>query len=172
MILRTTLTTPLGKMIACATEQGICLLEFDDKAIIKKSYLLLQKRFNQQIIDGKNCHLIQLEKELIEYFDGQRKQFDVKLDIVGTTFQKSVWQVLQTIEYGSTISYQAQSERLGNPKAIRAVASANGANLISIIVPCHRVIGKNGSLTGYAGGIDRKKWLIEFEQKNKVKNEE
>ncbi len=88
MILRTTLTTPLGKMIACATEQGVCLLEFDDKAIIEKSYLLLQKRFNQQIIDGKNCHLIQLEKELITYFDGQRKQFDVKLDIIGTAFQK------------------------------------------------------------------------------------
>ncbi|MDG6882418.1 Methylated-DNA--protein-cysteine methyltransferase, constitutive [Phocoenobacter uteri] len=172
MILRTTLTTPLGKMIACATEQGVCLLEFSDKAILEKSNLLLQKRFNQQIIDGKNNHLIQLEQELGEYFNGQRKQFNVKLDIVGTAFQKSVWQVLQSIEYGSTISYQAQSEQLGNPKAIRAVASANGANLISIIIPCHRVIGKNGSLTGYAGGLERKKWLIEFEQKHKVKNGE
>ncbi len=80
--------------------------------------------------------------------------------------------MLQTIEYGATISYQAQSEQLGNPKAIRAVASANGKNLISITVPCHRVIGKNGSLTGYVGGLDRKKCLIEFEQKNKVKNGE
>ncbi|MCL6266784.1 methylated-DNA--[protein]-cysteine S-methyltransferase [Flagellimonas myxillae] len=98
-----------------------------------------------------------------EYFEGQRRNFDLKLSPVGTPFQKKVWELLQEIPYGKTISYLELSKRLGDPKAIRAVAAANGKNPLWIIVPCHRVIGSNGDLTGYAGGLHRKKWLLEHE---------
>ncbi|MCL4110605.1 UNVERIFIED_CONTAM: hypothetical protein GTU68_060496 [Idotea baltica] len=91
--------------------------------------------------------------------------FDVKLETPGTDFQNQVWNCLKTIAYGTTTTYQKQAERINNPSAIRAVASANGCNRISIIVPCHRVIAKDGNLTGYAGGLERKKWLIEHESR-------
>lgn len=101
--------------------------------------------------------------QLQEYFEGSRTHFDIKLDPEGTTFQKKVWAQLQTIPYGKTVSYQKMANDLGDPKVIRAAASANGKNPISIVIPCHRVIGSDGSLTGYAGGLHRKKWLLEHE---------
>ena len=106
----------------------------------------------------------QLEKELEEYFEGKRKDFTVPLAPVGTDFQKNVWEILRTIPYGTTRSYQQQADILGNPKAVRAVANANGLNKISIIIPCHRVIGSNGTLTGYGGVIWRKQKLLELEK--------
>lgn len=102
-------------------------------------------------------------QQLQEYFNGKRKDFDLKLHPKGTDFQISVWEELKKIPYGKTRSYMEQTQALGNLKAIRAVASANGKNPIGIIIPCHRVIGSDGSLTGYAGGIWRKKWLLEHE---------
>jgi methylated-DNA-[protein]-cysteine S-methyltransferase len=101
--------------------------------------------------------------QLQEYFEGNRKEFDLKLSPEGTDFQKRVWEELQQIPFGKTTSYQQMANTLGDPKVIRAAASANGKNPISIIIPCHRVIGSDGSLTGYAGGLHRKKWLLEFE---------
>ena len=101
--------------------------------------------------------------QLTEYFKQERTIFDLPLLLIGTDFQKNVWQSLQQIPYGTTRSYQKQSIALGHVKAIRAVASANGKNPLWIVVPCHRVIGSNGSLTGYAGGIWRKRWLLEHE---------
>ncbi len=101
--------------------------------------------------------------QLQEYFEGNRTHFDIKLDPEGTIFQKKVWAQLQTIPYGKTVSYQKIANDLGDPKVIRAAASANGKNPISIVIPCHRVIGSDGSLTGYAGGLHRKKWLLEHE---------
>lgn len=101
--------------------------------------------------------------QLNEYFNGNRKQFSLKLNPIGTAFQQRVWKTLQTIPYGKTISYLELSKQLGDIKAIRAVASANGKNPLWIIIPCHRVIGSDGSLTGYAGGINRKQWLLEHE---------
>lgn len=98
-----------------------------------------------------------------EYFEGNREHFDLKLNPEGTEFQKKVWDALQEIPYGKTISYLELSKRLGDPKAIRAVAAANGKNPLWIVIPCHRVIGSNGDLTGYAGGLHRKKWLLEHE---------
>lgn len=112
----------------------------------------------------KNEILKKAEKQLTEYFEGNRKDFDLELSLEGTDFQKKVWSELANIPYGETISYKQQSERIGNVKAIRAVGGANGKNQISIILPCHRVIGTNGSLTGYAGGLDKKKWLLDFEK--------
>ncbi|OAD91151.1 cysteine methyltransferase [Aequorivita soesokkakensis] len=101
--------------------------------------------------------------QLQEYFEGNRKEFNLKLSPEGTDFQKRVWEELQEIPFGKTTSYQQMANTLGDPKVIRAAASANGKNPISIIIPCHRVIGSDGSLTGYAGGLHRKKWLLEFE---------
>ncbi len=102
-------------------------------------------------------------QQLQEYFEGNRTEFNLKLSPEGTNFQKKVWQKLQEIPFGKTTNYQQMANQLGDPKVIRAAASANGKNPISIIIPCHRVIGSDGSLTGYAGGLHRKKWLLEFE---------
>jgi len=105
----------------------------------------------------------QAKNEISEYFNGKRKVFDVKIHTPGTDFQNSVWNCLRKILFGETATYKQQAERIEKPKAIRAVASANGFNRIAIIVPCHRVIGTNGKLTGYGGGIERKRWLLDHE---------
>lgn len=102
-------------------------------------------------------------KQLDEYFEGTRKEFDLPLNQPGTDFQQQVWQQLLTIPYGKTITYGQQSQMMNSPLAIRAIASANGKNMLWIVVPCHRVIGTNGSLTGYAGGLWRKQWLLDHE---------
>lgn len=164
VILVDRVTTPLGPMFVCATERGICLLEFVDRRMLETEFKDLQRLLGAKIISGENKHIKQAKKEIIEYFSGTRKTFDVKLDAPGTVFQKQVWQVLSTIKYGTTITYQKQAQEIENPNAVRAVASANGYNRISIIVPCHRVIGKNGKLTGYGGGLERKRWLLEHER--------
>jgi len=106
----------------------------------------------------------QIKTELEQYFNGKRKSFDIPLKTEGTVFQKKVWKALNTIAYGSTCSYQAIAEKIGNPKACRAIGGANNKNPIIIIVPCHRVIGKNGNLTGYGGGLDLKQMLIDKEK--------
>lgn len=112
-----------------------------------------------------NTHpvLLEAEKQLQEYFDGQRNQFDLPLNPIGTDFQKEVWRVLASIPYGSTLSYADIARKLGNLKAVRAVGAANGRNPLSIIVPCHRVIGTDGKLTGFAGGLEAKAWLLSRE---------
>ena len=156
--------TPIGTMIACADENGICLLEFSDRKALPTELKDIAKHFNANIIQGENPHFKTLEKELKDYFEGNLREFTVPLSPVGTDFQKSVWEVLRTIPYGSTRSYQEQAHILGNPKAVRAVANANGLNKISIIIPCHRVIGSDGKLTGYGGGIWRKQKLLELEK--------
>lgn len=106
-------------------------------------------------------------RQLREYFEGNRTRFDFQIDPQGTEFQKTVWQALLEIPYGQTVSYMDLAKRLGDPKAIRAVASANGQNPLWVVVPCHRVVGSDGSLTGYAGGLHRKKWLLDHENPNK-----
>ncbi|WP_428198092.1 methylated-DNA--[protein]-cysteine S-methyltransferase [Aliivibrio kagoshimensis] len=166
MILISRLTTPLGPMFVCATDKGVCLLEFVDRRMLETEFKDLQRLLKAKIITGENPHIKQAKKELAEYFSGQRTQFDVALDTPGTDFQNSVWNCLHQIPYGETRSYQQQAESIHNPKAVRAVASANGFNRISIIIPCHRVIGKNGQLTGYGGGLERKRWLIDHENEH------
>ncbi|PRX54180.1 bifunctional transcriptional activator/DNA repair enzyme AdaA [Flagellimonas meridianipacifica] len=166
VILISRLTTPLGPMFVCATEDGVCLLEFVDRKMLETEFKDLQGRLKANIITGENEHIKQLKKEIAEYFTGKRKDFEVKLVTPGTDFQNLVWKHLQKIEYGKTSTYQQQAEKMSNPKAVRAVAAANGHNRISILIPCHRVIGKDGKMTGYSGGIERKKWLLEHEKKN------
>ena len=124
----------------------------------------LSKLFKANIVHGENNHLKNLRKELEEYFNGQRKEFSIPLCTPGTSFQQAVWKELQNIPYGTTRSYKQQSIALKNPGAVRAVANANGMNRISILIPCHRVIGDDGHLTGYGGGLWRKKWLIDMER--------
>ena len=104
--------------------------------------------------------------QLAEYFDGDRTEFDVSLDAVGTDFQQAAWDALRTIPYGTTVSYGEQAQRMGDRRKARAVGAANGRNPISIVVPCHRVIGANGALTGFAGGTDTKAWLLAHEQRH------
>lgn len=165
IILINRLTTPLGPMYVCASDKGICLLEFTDRKMLETEFRDLQKQLSAQILMGENTHIKQVKKELQEYFDRKRKKFEVALDTPGTDFQKAVWQALQNIPFGTTSTYEQQAIQLNKPKAVRAVGRANGLNRISIVLPCHRIIGKNGKLTGYGGGIERKKWLIDFEQK-------
>ena len=159
-------TTPLGPMFACATEEGVCLLEFTDRKMLETEFKDLRRKLCAVILPGENDHLVRVQSELSEYFEGKRRQFTVALHTPGTSFQQSVWRVLQEIPYGETRSYSQQAIAIGNPKGVRAVASANGQNRISIIIPCHRVIGSGGHLTGYGGGLFRKKWLLDFESRN------
>ncbi len=143
--------TPLGKIIAVADEEGLCSLDFDE---------------NASASDEENVHLTQLQRELSEYFAGKRKTFDVRLNPKGTPFQRAVWRTLCDIPYGSVISYSQEAQMLSHEKAVRAVANANGKNPIPIIIPCHRVIAKDGGIGGYSGGIWRKEFMLELERKN------
>jgi methylated-DNA-[protein]-cysteine S-methyltransferase len=138
---------------------GITVIKGDEEGIAEISVL------NEDIPlpDSIPAELKNAVKQLQEYFDGNRTAFDFKMNPKGTDFQKKVWKALLEIPFGTTTSYQALSIKLGDVKAIRAVAAANGKNPLWIVVPCHRVIGSDGSLTGYAGGLWRKKWLLEHE---------
>ncbi|MBL4594687.1 MAG: methylated-DNA--[protein]-cysteine S-methyltransferase [Flavobacteriales bacterium] len=145
-------------MTAGSTFKGICMLEFEKKDEFKT-------KLDYSSVIGSNSFIKQLEKELHEYFNKERTSFTVQLDLIGTDFQIEVWKELLNIPYGSTRTYKEQAIAVGNLKAIRAVATANGSNRISIIIPCHRVIGSDGSLTGFGGGLWRKKFLLELESK-------
>ncbi|MCF8247966.1 MAG: methylated-DNA--[protein]-cysteine S-methyltransferase [Saprospiraceae bacterium] len=159
----TRLLTPLGPMLAGATDEGICLLEFTDRRMLETQLLRLKKYLKAEVMPGEHSLFKKLDEQLKQYFEGKRKDFDLPLNLPGTAFQQQVWAELQNIPNGKTRSYKEQAENIGNPKAVRAVAKANGDNRISIIVPCHRVIGSDGALTGYGGGLWRKKWLLEHE---------
>ncbi len=156
--------TPLGTMLVCATNQGICLLEFTDRKMLETELKSIAKLLNATIIQGHNKYFELLEKQLNEYFNGKRKEFSVPLHTPGSDFQNKVWTALQHIPYGQTKSYKEQAITIGNPESVRAVANANGMNRISILIPCHRVIGSDGQLTGYGGGLWRKKYLLELEK--------
>ena len=121
-------------------------------------------RLAELIQDHQHPMLIRVKKQLEQYFAGQRQQFDLPLDFQGTDFQQQVWQTLLTIPYGETRSYKEIAVQIGNEKAVRAVGAANGKNPISIIAPCHRVIGSSGALVGFAGGLDKKQILLSLEQ--------
>jgi AraC family transcriptional regulator of adaptative response/methylated-DNA-[protein]-cysteine methyltransferase len=159
--------SPFGPLLAAATSKGICLLEFTDRRRLDHQFERLRKYFQCSIVPGENNHTAQLKSELAEYFAGTRKRFSVKLFYPGTPFEQKVWNVLLTIPYGSTVSYEEIAKTIGSPGASRAVGRANGFNRISIVIPCHRVINKNGELGGYGGGLWRKKMLLSLEEKNK-----
>jgi len=169
MIKTTIIKTPLGEMIAGATGDGICLLEFSDRRMLPSELEDLAKMLNTEVREGRHKYLRQVKKELKEYFSGKRKEFTVPLVTPGSDFQRSVWNVLLKIPYGSTRTYQQQADILKNPGSVRAAAHANGTNRVAIIIPCHRVIGSDGKLVGYGGGLERKKWLLNHEKKHSGK---
>lgn len=155
-IVQTRYESPLGSIIVAATEKGLAGLWFDGQRHLPNTLDWPQ--------DQNHPILIKAIRQLREYFDGKRTTFDLPLDLQGgTDFQQSVWQALLKIESGETTSYGELSKRIGKAAAVRAVGAAVGRNPVSIIVPCHRVVGGNGSLTGYAGGLDRKTALLKLE---------
>lgn len=164
----TRIGTPLGPMLVVATENGICLLEFTDRRMLETELKQLQSIYKTPILPGKSEYFSEVENQITEYFEGNRREFDFPIVTPGTAFQQAVWKELQQIPYGSTRSYKQQAVAVGNSQAVRAVAKANGFNRIAIVIPCHRVIGEDGHLTGYGGGIWRKKWLLNHEAKRQT----
>ena len=158
------IVSPLGDLYVCASARGVCLLEFAGTPRIAHESRQLERHFGCPITLGENEHTRQTAAELGEYFAGTRRDFTVALHPAGSDFRQRVWAALRAIPYGTTTHYQALAATIGHPAAVRAVAAANGANAIAILIPCHRVIGKNGALTGYGGGIHRKAWLLAHER--------
>ncbi|WP_421763343.1 bifunctional transcriptional activator/DNA repair enzyme AdaA [Ekhidna sp.] len=158
--------TPLGPMMIGVTDEGLCLLEFTDRKMLETQLSTLKKRTKSEMVTGKHPMIDKVSTQLNEYFDGKRKKFDIPLIAPGTDFQQKVWDALNQIPFGVTRSYKQQADVVGDVKAVRAVARANGENRISIIIPCHRIIGSDGSIVGYGGGIHRKQWLLKHEFEN------
>jgi methylated-DNA-[protein]-cysteine S-methyltransferase len=147
--------SPLGVLLLASTDRGLCGLYFEE-----------HKYFNGTQgwrRDDAQPHLLTTARQLDEYFNGQRRQFDIALDMPGTVFQCAVWSELMRLPFGTTTTYQTIAHRIANPRAIRAAGTAIGRNPVSIIVPCHRVVGTSGALSGYAGGLDRKRYLLAHE---------
>ncbi|HKC48544.1 MAG TPA: methylated-DNA--[protein]-cysteine S-methyltransferase [Myxococcales bacterium] len=149
-----TISSPVGNLVLTASETGLTGVYFSPHPLSPSP--VVSSPPTQEVLDWT-------EEQLKEYFAGMRTTFDLPLEPSGTAFQLNVWQLLRTIPYGVTTSYGELARRLGEPKASRAVGAANGANPIPIIVPCHRVVGSRGELTGFGGGIERKRWLLEHE---------
>ena len=163
-IVASRLKTPFGEMLAGATDKGICLLEFTDTNRVEIQLSRLEKVYGVAVVAGNSPFFSMLNKQLHEYFEQKREGFDVPLDARGTPFQMQAWNALLKIPFGETRSYQQQALAINNPKAIRAVASANRNNRVSILIPCHRVIAKSGGMAGYGGGIWRKEYLLTLEK--------
>jgi methylated-DNA-[protein]-cysteine S-methyltransferase len=155
--------SPVGEIILGAYKNRLCIANWKNAKTRERIETKIAKALNAKYVTTSSEVIDEAKKQLDEYFRGERKVFDIPLLMVGTDFQKSVWHALLEIPYGETISYLEQAKRIGNEKAVRAVASANGVNAISIFIPCHRIIGSNGSLTGYAGGLAAKQKLLELE---------
>ncbi|HYO84277.1 MAG TPA: methylated-DNA--[protein]-cysteine S-methyltransferase [Bryobacteraceae bacterium] len=163
-VLTAWLETPVGPMIAGASERGLCLLEFTDRRMLERQMEIVRRRFGCMAIPGEHAHLDTIRRELEAYFRRELHEFTVPLDVRGTPFQEQVWRLLLTIPYGQTWSYEQLAVAAGNPAAVRAVARANGMNRMAIVIPCHRVVNKNGELGGYGGGIWRKTTLLDLER--------
>lgn len=164
------LDTPIGVLEICGNERAVTSILFLND-LNKEAYINYTEKNNSKTIcdnTAKAPDVIGMAiKQFEEYFKGERKSFQIPIEFDGTEFQKISWNQLTKIPYGETISYKEQAVAMGREKSVRAVGAANGKNKLSIIIPCHRVIGSNGKLTGYAGGVDRKAWLLEHERKHK-----
>ena len=156
--------TKIGELILGSFEGKLCLLDFRYRKMRKTVDERIKKGLNAKFAENNTEIIEKTLAELDEYFHGNRKEFDVPLKMVGTDFQKRVWEALLRVPFGTTSTYLQLAKNIKNEKAVRAVAAANGANSISIIIPCHRIIGSNGKLVGYAGGLPIKKQLLKLEQ--------
>jgi AraC family transcriptional regulator of adaptative response/methylated-DNA-[protein]-cysteine methyltransferase len=162
------LETPLGTLLLGALREGVCLVEYGDRRSLEQQYETLRKQFGCPVLAVPHEHLDRLRDELTNYFAGTLTEFTVPLVLRGTEFQERVWSALRRIPYGETISYDQLARWIEQPTAVRAVARANGMNRINVLIPCHRVIGKDGQLTGYGGGLWRKRLLLELERTGKL----
>jgi methylated-DNA-[protein]-cysteine S-methyltransferase len=157
LLQRTTLDSPVGQLRLIATETALL-------AVLWPEEREGRVKFTTEPVDGDNKVLRQTAKQLGEYFAGKRRSFDLPLELRGTEFQQQVWQALAEIPFAETSTYGKQAAAIGRPRAIRAVGSANGRNPLSIVLPCHRIVGADGKLTGFAGGLDTKRWLLDHER--------
>jgi len=158
-----TYNSPIGELLLGSYEGKLCLADWKYRRMRTSIDKRIQKGLKAEYVEESSEVIEKTIKEMKEYFAGERKVFDIPLLMVGTDFQKSVWEGLIQVPYGTTASYLELSRNIGNEKAVRAVATANGANSISIMIPCHRIIGSNGDLVGYAGGLPVKKQLLDLE---------
>jgi methylated-DNA-[protein]-cysteine S-methyltransferase len=167
IITTTTFSTPIGEMFAAASKKGLVLLYFFTPYDIEAHIDKLKKTLDADVIPGNSEIFDVLKTQLNEYFNKKRTTFEIPLQLIGTPFQIKAWKELLNIPYGKTISYKEQATNTGNEKAFRAIANANGQNMISIIVPCHRVIASDGKLSGYTGGVEKKEFLLKLEKNDK-----
>jgi methylated-DNA-[protein]-cysteine S-methyltransferase len=158
--------TKIGELILGSFDGKICLLDYRYRKMRKSIDDRIKKGLNAKFIENDNEILKITRKQIDEYLKGDRQEFDIPILMVGTDFQKCVWEALMKVTYGTTSTYLQLAKNIGNEKAVRAVANANGANAISIIIPCHRIIGSDGELVGYGGGLAVKKRLLKLEQTN------
>lgn len=163
LVVAATLDSPLGPLVAAATDDGVCLLEFTDRRMLPTQLKIVERRLGRTV-PGRHAHIERLRSELDEYFAGTRGDFSVPIVAPGSMFERSVWDALRAIPPGETRSYDGLAAALGRDGAARAVGRANGMNRIAILIPCHRVVGADGSLTGYGGGLWRKQRLLELER--------
>lgn len=154
----TVMGTPVGDIVLIADNKNLCSIYWPNQEPDKKKFLNLERKDHSKVLRT-------VVKQLYQYFEGKRVVFDLPIKMVGTTFQRKVWDALTTIKFGETASYRDIAKKVGNPKAARAVGAAIGKNPISIIIPCHRVIGANGKLTGFAGGVVAKELLLDLESR-------
>jgi methylated-DNA-[protein]-cysteine S-methyltransferase len=161
----TTIDSPVGELRIIAGERGLRAILWGAEDVARIASIDAA-----DLVEGRTPLLDRAVGQLEEYFAGTRRDFDLPLDPLGTTFQQSAWLVLRTIPYGQTISYGQQARQLGDPNKARAVGAANGKNPLSIVVPCHRVIGSGGQLTGFAAGLDVKSWLLDHERQPRLLN--
>ncbi len=157
------LPTPLGPLLAAACDEGLCFLDFVDRRALATQVRTLRRRVAGSIVPGEHRHLTRVRDELERYFAGTLREFRVPLFAPGTEFQQRVWTQLRAIPYGATCSYGELARAIGAPTSMRAVANTNGLNRLAIVIPCHRVIGSDGKLVGYGGGLWRKQRLLELE---------
>ena len=156
--------TKIGDIILGSYKDKLCLLDFRHRKMRKRVDNRIKKGLNAEFVEKDTAILAQTKKELDEYLKGERKEFDIPLLVVGSDFQKKVWDALMKVPYGTTSTYLALAKEIDNEKAVRAVANANGANAIGVIIPCHRIIGSDGKLVGYGGGLPIKKRLLKLEK--------
>jgi AraC family transcriptional regulator of adaptative response/methylated-DNA-[protein]-cysteine methyltransferase len=163
----TFLSTPLGPMLAAATARELVLLEFADQRGLSANFSKMRRRLRRALVPGENAVLARLKSELADYFSGRRREFGVPYRLEGSPFQVKVWEALREVRFGATASYRDIAKRIDAPRAVRAVGRANGENRLYLIVPCHRVIAHDGSLSGYGGGVWRKKLLLDLEKRER-----
>ncbi len=160
--------TKIGELIIGSFEGQICILDYRYRKMHASVDNRIKRLLKADFLEQEDAAIQQAKQEIDEYLAGERTKFDLPILLVGTDFQKAVWQELMKVPYGTTLSYMKLAERLGQAKAVRAVASANGANALALIVPCHRIIASDGSLGGYGGGLPVKKRLLKLEQKKRT----